>query len=129
MDHAPQIDAEHPFPVTLGVFPKQSTTAAHARVIEHKVRGAIRVDCRAHERSDILGFRHIGTLYDGTRTGGDDFCKRLVQSVLLYVGQHEPHAELRTDAGELAPESRTCSGDDRYFAGEVLHVSSCLSVE
>ncbi len=121
MDYAPQINAQHPLPVGLRVFPHQAA-AADARIVEYQMHRTEFSHGRVRQRLHLFRLAHIAAHGQHLYALHFQFCLRFVESVLLHIGQHEFHAELRADIGKFAAKSACAAGDDRNPALEIFHV-------
>ncbi|MCY1548430.1 hypothetical protein D9M68_845390 [compost metagenome] len=121
VDHAVEVDAEHPFPVLQRVFPEQSP-GAHAGIVEQQVDLPERFHRGVSQRLHLLGARHVGAQADHRHVARLEFGHGRVQRVFLHVGQHQLHAEIGADAGEFLAKSGSTTGDDGYLVGKILHV-------
>ena len=61
MHHAPDVDAQHPFPVGKAVLPHQAA-GPHAGVVEHQRRRAEALLNRLRQRRHLLGVGHVHPL-------------------------------------------------------------------
>jgi hypothetical protein len=120
VDHAPQVDAQHPFPVGNGVLPHQAARA-HAGVVEHEVRCAETFLHGSGQRS-ICAASDTSTLRASTCAPAASISAAgLVERVLLHVDQHEVHAACGADARAFEAEARTRASENGGLALEVLN--------
>ncbi len=119
VDHAPEVDAQHPLPIFQRVLPDQPARA-HACVVEHEVR---RAELLAHLVGQGLHLGCVGHIHAAcqhTHALPFELGGSLVQRLLLHIDQHQVHAQLRANARALQAEARARARQHGRLALEVL---------
>ena len=123
VDHAPEVDAQDPLPVSERPLDHQPATG-HPRVQAY------------HVGSTEPGVYFCGEGPEGPDVGHvtlatEDLCSSLpevenspVQGVLLYVADGHLHARCGEPVGESQAHARGASGDDDDLAVQVSHVGT-----
>ena len=112
VDHAPQVDADAPFPVGLGVFPQEPAGAAHAGVVEHEAGHAETRDTGVSQQPHRRRLRHVRLDGEHLRARMFEFGAHRFQRVLLHISDHHVHAALVRKQCKFAPEAAAAAGDD-----------------
>ena len=118
VDHTPDIDTQHPFPVAHRVFPDQST-GSHARVVEDEVGGTETLLDRRGQGFHLPGIGHIHLARQHRHASGLHLGLSPVQRILLNVHQHQIHAQPCTDARAFEAKARASAGQNGGLAFEV----------
>ena len=120
MDHAPEVDADHPLPRRERHLPRQPA-AADAGVVAEHVHAAEARDGGVGERLHLRGVGHVGDdAFDlGARLAqlGD----RVVERGRFDVTDDDPGAFGREPTGQREPDPARAARDDRDFSVEILH--------
>ena len=126
MNDPPQIDPQHPLPVSKAALP-DGGAGTDPGVIEQQMHGTIGFECDLRQCLDLVGLGYIGTHGQYLGTAGLEFCLSLLEGALLDIGQHDLHPLLRTLSGQRTSDAAGRSGDNGHFPLEILHVAPLLS--
>ena len=121
MDHAPEVDADHPLPVLERDLPGRAA-GVHTGVVAEHVDGPEVLDGTRGERVDRGGGSDVGGNADDLGGGRrSDLRNRQVQPARVQIGHHDAHALGGKALAEGAADAAGGAGHDRNLALEVLH--------
>jgi hypothetical protein len=91
VEHAPQVQVQHPLPGTLRDV-GEGRSGLDAGVVAQDVHGAEAFERRVGERLDLLGARDVGADAEDVRARRADRLDRGVERLGLDVGEDHLHA-------------------------------------
>jgi hypothetical protein len=119
VDHAHQVDAQHPFPVLRTEFSQTRPPAPTPALLKTKWGAPKRERTSARPRLHLLGAGHIDLAGQHLRAGGAHFGRGRVERVLLHVDQHQVHAQPGANARAFQAEARAGAGQNGGLAFEI----------
>ena len=126
VNHAPEIDAQHPVPVIERELPDPGPLD-HASVVAQYVNRAMGIESGRGQVVDGVDIRDIGHHTGRVMPGGAKLSHRRVQRIRFDVGQHHLHLSPGEPVGHRQAETARRAGDHRHPTLQVLHISSLPS--
>ena len=126
VDHAPQVDADHPSPQIDVVGLGDRTTAADPGVVAQHVDVAEPVTREALQCSDVVEVRHVAMHASRRDADVAQAGDRLVEWPVLHVAQHHVHSRRTEALGHRQPDAARPAGDDGGLATQIIHPRSLV---
>lgn len=118
IEHAVQVDIDHPAPGGRVQFSRRALVATDTGVVDGKMKVAERIDRAGHGSLDLIDACHVGHVGHGVAALGVDEAGDALRIVGADIGDDYIQAVACKQPGNGLANARPCTGDQGYAARE-----------